>query len=921
MDIRVKNAIKRIAAISMGAVMVGTSVMSAVHAATSYTLADFPAPFVAAGKGDFTIVVGQDAKPDDIIGAVDVGVGLQASSGGVAGQAAGVISGETVKIEEPGNPLNFVDPAGAASETFNDVIGAGLDDSDLPTILADGHFKDSRGTTDNEEDYTQRIDFAANGEKLVYDADDDGSKVLGDYVRVANNGNFYTYTLEFTSAIDFVDNTADAADDMENTQIEIQGKPYIITKFAYEGTAVDTIDEIELLTGKTIVTLTQGDSYTFEGKSVIITSVTEPDAPQQRCGVSIDGVTKFIDEGTDEEFDGFRVGVSDVFAIHGAVGEDACEITLGSVLTKLDNGGEVQINGEDIGDRDGDPDVTTLATINPTIGAEAGQLEGFEISVKSDDEVNLGSATDGKDWLDPVFGNFKISYQGLSGDVENVAFDLSSDDGTFTYKNNEGKTVEIPMFSVEVANPGAPPPVNFYPTYYGEAYDASMLIESTVGAQNMLGLFGGACTPANMVAGGFKDLTNGYFKIQDTVALAADGIDISDMSGTLLYLSTAGQTSRVVEITSIKTAPDDTVTFKDITYGRSGMEVKPNDGTVSTDGTIDTYKISGIGEVRLAFWDAFGAGMGALANCDAPNDLAAIQLVDGNLADAGDFQDDNDWNWFTGGYLTDGNNVIVPEETDGYGVGVDGTDAVWIYTLESNDINDVPLDEVDTLVYNVGFPDKELLALDPVSFNGWATTGNFKDASRTDDKNQYAMTWAGSKWHIALDENDNPKNVDADLAVGEARLGNAFVAETGALFTAPTTGTATSTTTTTAFTGAVARLDTEITDKTATNMILIGGPCVNRLTADALAQTYPACGTDVATALGVPLDGAQIALYNNAFNGTKVAMTVMGTDAAGTRAASEVLKRFAEFKAQLTGLKVNVKSTAGVITVSAPTVA
>jgi len=918
MDIRVKNAIKRIAAISMGAVMVGTSVMSAVHAATSYTLADFPAPFVAAGKGDFTIVVGQDAKPDDIIGAVDVGVGLQASSSGVSGQAAGVVSGETVKVEEPGNPLNFENPGSTGAETFKDVIGAGLDDSDLPTILADGHYKDSRGVTDNEVDYTQRIDFAANGERLVFDQEDDGSKVLGDYVRVPNNGNFYTYTLDFTDLVDF--DVAEYADDLENTQIEIQGKPYIITAVKYDN-AGPQITELEMLTGKTIITLTQGDTYTFEDHAIAVTSVTEPDAPQQRCGISVDGVTQFIDEGTDQDFDGLRVGVSDVFAIHGAVGEDACEMTLGSVLTKIVNGGEVQINGEDIGDRDGDPDVTTNALIDTPGNGEWG---GFTIAVKSDDELNLGSATDGKDWLDPVFGNFKISYQGLSGNTEHVAFDLSTDDGTFTYTNNEGKTVEIPMFSVKVPSL-APPPANFYPVYLGESYDASMLMESSraVGAAaNIIVAFGGAtnCEPGDITGAGYNDLTNGYFKVEDTAIQAADDIDISDMSGTLLYLSTAGQTSRVVEISKIDTDKDE-VSFKDVTYGRSST-VKPNDGTVSVDGTTDTYKISGIGEITLAFWDQNAAG-NALADCDGTKDLAAVQLVNGNLADTGNYKDYTDWgpDIFTQGYLTQGNNVVVPNEFDGAGDGVDGANTVWFYTLESQDINEVEWDEVDTMIYDTGFPDEELLALEPQSANGWATTATFKDASKTDDKNQYAMTFAGSKWHIALDENDNPKDVDADLAVGEARSGNAFVAETGALFTAPTTGTATGTTTTTAFTGAVARLDTEITDKTATNMILIGGPCVNRLTAELTAQTYPACGTDVATALKVPLDGAQIALYNNAFSGTKVAMTVMGTDATGTRAASEVLKRFAEFKAQLTGMSVNVKSTAGVITVSAPTVA
>ena len=908
MDIKTKNTIKRIAAISVGALMMGTTLMSAV-AAAPYTLADFPAPFVAAGKGDFTIVVGQDAKPDDIIGAVDVGVGLQASSGGASGQAAGVISGETVKIEQPGDALNFGD-------TFEDVTPAGLDDSDLPTILASGKFKDSRGETDNEESYDQSIEFTAGDSPfLTYDANDDGDKILSDYVRVDNNGEIYHYTLEFDTDIEFVDDVADAADDMENTQIEIQGKPYIITKFDYD---LATVNEIELLTGKTIVTLTQGDTYTFEGKTVVVTSVTEPDAPQQRCGISIDGVTKFIDEGTDEEFDGFRVGVSDVFAIHGAVGEDACELTLGSVLTKLVDGGEVQINGEDIGDRDGDPDVTTEVAIDSGVGVWG----GFTITVFSDDELNLGSATDGKEWTDPVFENFKISYQGMSGNTETAAFEAGDDDGTFTFMNNEGKSVEMPVFSGDQDA-----------AYFGTDLDGMMLIESDEDFEVGAGAVAD-CTVGELDDSFFDVTGDGVnWKSEDAALFVDDPVaDISDLEGTLLFVQSAGQTARVLEISNIDVDQDE-VDFKDLTYGGT----KTESGDILLDGNMNgadiTFDVSGVGPIILRFWDPDDDA--AYQNCDGGTaDAVQIELADGNLADGGaDFNMDpaleaeadlNEW-----GYETDGGNLIFPLE-DEY-AGADGGDnAVAIGVLESNDIGAGIADRtyVETMMYyNDADPD-EMLVDEPNEAVNLDAGGedladwyaDFQDKSKTDDNNRYAATFAGSIWHVTEDADNNIKDVDATLAVGEARDGNAFVAETGALFTAATTGTAT-TTTTTAFTGAVARLDTEITDKTATNMILIGGPCVNRLTADALAQTYPACGTEVATALGVPLDGAQIALYNNAFNGTKVAMTVMGTDAAGTRAASEVLKRFAEFKAQLTGLKVNVKSTAGVITVSAPTVA
>jgi len=905
MDIKSKNTIKRIAAISVGALMMGTTLMSAV-AAAPYTLADFPAPFVAAGKGDFTIVVGQDAKPDDIIGAVDVGVGLQASSGGASGQAAGVISGESVKIEEAGDPLNL-------DETFADVMTAGLDSSDLPTILADGNFKDNEGTTDNEESYTQEINFAADGPELVFDKNDDGDKATADYVRIANNGELYSYVLEFDTDIDFVDDAADAADDMEDNMIEIQGWPYIITDFVYDDVN-NAIDEIELLTGETIITLTQGDSYTFDGHTVIVTKVTDPDAADEQCGVSVDGETQFINSGDDEDFDGLRVGVSDIFAIHGAVGEDACEITLGSVLTKLVNGEDVQINGEDIGERDSDPDVTS----NVVIDDGAGVWGGFTITVDSDDQVNLGSDTDGQDWTDPVFENFKISYLGLSGEVEDVAFEAGTDDGTFTTKNNEGKALEIPMFSA-----------NEESLFFGEDSDAMMLIESDGStADDIVAL--NACAHANLVGinpalvevsdqNGVAAIGDVYGNEDTTLVVQANAAaDISELEGTLLFLSTAGQTARVVEITDIDEA-NTQISFKDVTYGRTIDDVEP-EGAWSVIGVDMDFDLSGIGIITLGLVEDA---------CDGNADVAAIELVNGNLADAADQELDfgtADAVLLADGYETNGENIIVPDQES---LDVDGAPdtGVWIGILESDNVDNTLRSFVDTMMYYDDGEDEVLIEepldseANAVFVTPFATTGTFQDATDDNDNDRYAMTVAGSWWHLNEDDNGNIKDVDAQIAVGEAREGSAFVAETGALFTAPTTATeSTTTTTTTAFTGTLARLDTEITDKTAVNMILIGGPCVNRLTAELLGKTYPACGVEIATELGVPLDGAQIALYENAFSGTKVAMTVMGTDAAGTRAASEVLKRYAEFRAQLTGMKVNVKSTAGVITVSAPVV-
>jgi len=913
--IKAKNAIKKIAAISTGAVFIGATMMSAVAAASD--LSTFPAPFVSGGAGAFTIVVGQDALPADIIGAVDVGVGLQASATAGGGGAPAAVSGESAKVEQAGNPLNLAQPDGTVPETFGDMIGAGLDDSDLPTILADGNYDDSKGNTDNEEGYTQRINFdAVDGPRLVYDRNDDGKKEVGDYVRVPNNKQVNSFKLDFDSNIDFDDTDAGTiSDDLENTRLDIQGKPYIITS-AKDNDADGKLDELELLTGKAIVTLTQGDTYTFEGHTVLVTSVTDPNAPTQRCGVSVDGTTKFIDEGNDEKFDDLRVGVSDVFAIHGAVGEDACELTLGSVVTKLKEGDDVQINGIDIGDREGDPDVSTMATIDSPV---AGEWGGFTVETETDDELNLGSTTDGSDWTDPIFGNFKISYLGLSGNTENINFEAGTDDGSFTFTNNEGKAVEIPVFSGDNAA-----------LFFGDDSNSMLLFESF--DPDIDGNLEGAtnCEDGD-IDGNWGDTrttdVNGdgtIFKYEDAAIVKGEDVSIGDLEGTKLLVNSAGQTTRVLELQKIDTDNDE-VTFKDDTTGGT-KTVNVGDGTLDLDGSDETFDVSGIGEITLQFEET--------ANCDGADDLAAVTLVDGNLADAYAQNVESDDIDADGGnaYETNGENVFVLNEElaqndDGDGDSGDNDGDAEIAVQESSDISDTPNDEVITeMIFDDG--EDEVLVGDqdnedqPFSVNGYATSGGgFLDQSTDNDNDRYAATTAGSIWHVHQDDSGNIKTADVTLAVGEARNGNAFVAETGALFTAPTPSGPSTPATTQPFVGAVARLDTEVTDKTASNLILIGGPCVNRLTAEALGLTYPACGTEVATTLGIPLDGAQIALWDNAFGGTKTAMTVIGVGPDETRAATEVLKRHSEFRAQLVGTKVNVKSTAGVITVSAPTVA
>jgi hypothetical protein len=67
--LKARETVKRVAAITAGATLLGATAMSAVAAAD---LGDYPAPFVTDGSLIGLVVVGSDAAAGDIVGAGDI---------------------------------------------------------------------------------------------------------------------------------------------------------------------------------------------------------------------------------------------------------------------------------------------------------------------------------------------------------------------------------------------------------------------------------------------------------------------------------------------------------------------------------------------------------------------------------------------------------------------------------------------------------------------------------------------------------------------------------------------------------------------------------------------------------------------------------------------------------------------------------
>ncbi|MEM5829330.1 MAG: S-layer protein [Candidatus Aenigmatarchaeota archaeon] len=109
----------------------------------------------------------------------------------------------------------------------------------------------------------------------------------------------------------------------------------------------------------------------------------------------------------------------------------------------------------------------------------------------------------------------------------------------------------------------------------------------------------------------------------------------------------------------------------------------------------------------------------------------------------------------------------------------------------------------------------------------------------------------------------------------------------------------------------IARLDTELTatDKTK-NLVVVGGPCVNKEAAAALGLTFPACGA----ASTIPENAAIIKVVEDYPAKGKFTIVVAGWEAANTRTACSVVQQYDTLLKDQTAkaVKVTAATTAGI---------
>lgn len=651
---------KKIAPFAASLLMLGATAAAA-------DLATWKSSFPGA---DTAIVVGA-ASTVDTIGAVDLTAALTVTTTSTTSQP--VANAHLIKAA--GAELNY-------NEDFQDVEEI-LDDRDLPTLLMDGRYKESRGETTNDQEYDQTLTFLTGTNTFVFDTKEDGDEAAGSYVKLDDGEYTYVYDLEFGNAIEF-DGTGDNTDDdFKLSKLSFMGREYTITEASDDGAGI--LDELVLMAGAVKATQEEYSTATYTvGSKTYTVEVPIISDTGNSVVLKVNGETTDEMEEADTYVldDDTVIGIVDVVPNEGterstgsSEGNDIVTFYLGAEKIVLANENQIRINNEDISgsivvfdDTDGD-------FVSDAVADELGKIT---VAYEPDDNIYVGI---GESWTDPILGRMKYTFQGFESDTEEIKATTTSDDGKLVLKNNGGDSLTIPLVDDDVD------------VGFGDklASELSATITNSEGVGNLIIGNGADCT---------------------------DLADVEECEGMKFLTVSTGGEARIIKVVNVDTANDE-IDLYDETTGTSlndkdytdGVSTTINLGFTTVDLTVDE------GGFQIVFDDinAFTADAG-YTNAFV-TDLGAEVGIEYGLAGVDVYVADVDGNDLVGDiaftYGLDGDDDMVitedpnsaltwmtEKENSDYQMAIDAIDYGAVFKFDSEDDNDL----------TVTYPEEEVVA-------------------------------------------------------------------------------------------------------------------------------------------------------------------------------------------------------------------
>src|SRR3989344_2500154 len=406
---KTKRVLRKIAALSTGAAMLGATMTGAL--ALSYTLADYPAPFIKSGIFSGVIAVGQDAAASDTIGQSVLLADLQVKAVSPSG-------GTTVSVS--GGVTEDIPLGSNVSDSQSYTLDVDLADDDIDSLI-DSSITYASADYDVEEVVVinQAGNTAAVETSLTSSEDDYQTDVV---LEVARDGLKYYYA--FSESINL--NATSASDPLE---IKFLGKNLKITD-------IDNTDATKFTANVgSEYFLNSGDSIVSEGKTVKLSRIGSGGA----IVVDVDGVTETISSSSTKTVNGIEIKNDETFYDSNNQAASAATLVVGKDAQETYKDGDAYA-GED---KD-NPDwvwntgnlqteaATTISTTAEFTGPFIGVENDFIFNDDSDNPPKIGECIDlPNNYISICLDSLTVSddnYATYTIEFENSA-DLSDADG------------------------------------------------------------------------------------------------------------------------------------------------------------------------------------------------------------------------------------------------------------------------------------------------------------------------------------------------------------------------------------------------------------------------------------------------------------------------------------------------------------
>jgi hypothetical protein len=332
------------------------------------------------------VVYGASADPSDMTEATSIQTALGTTSS--SGSSVTVSGGDSIHLATNARNLYYGDPINLPYPS--------LSATEMPNALADGTFTDLSGT---QYTYSQTITPGATASVFGISGGDYDDPVLYLDVGTDTTAPLYNYTLSFNKNL----NVSDATN-VQGQTISIMGVDYVIG-------ASSTNSTLYLYGAGQTVTVDQGTPQTLNiGGGSHTISVTPTGA--NTATLYVDGVSRSVTQGNSYSFSGdINIYVKAVTYQAYSGGAQSADLIVGANTLKLVDGSTVK-QGADL--------TSIKGTTAHITAAGIGQISAITVSVaapkSSEDSLQMGDT-----FTDPVFGGLQVVFAGI-----NPALDDSS---------------------------------------------------------------------------------------------------------------------------------------------------------------------------------------------------------------------------------------------------------------------------------------------------------------------------------------------------------------------------------------------------------------------------------------------------------------------------------------------------------------